>query len=85
MPIERQDACGRKETASRRGQKFVQLKLLMSGLASEGFQVVVARDAVQAVAMARKELPDLRAARTSVCQVGTATSSCSVCERCPPS
>jgi DNA-binding response OmpR family regulator len=37
----------------------VQLKLLMSGLASEGFQVVVARDAVQAVAMARKELPDL--------------------------
>lgn len=37
----------------------VQLKILTSGLAAEGFDVVVARDGVTAVAMVRKEQPNL--------------------------
>jgi DNA-binding response OmpR family regulator len=37
----------------------VQLKILTAGLAAEGFEVVVARDGVQAVGMVRKEQPAL--------------------------
>jgi DNA-binding response OmpR family regulator len=37
----------------------VQLRILTAGLAAEGFDVVVARDAVQAVGMVRKEQPAL--------------------------
>jgi DNA-binding response OmpR family regulator len=37
----------------------VQLKILTAGLAAEGFDVVVARDGVQAVGMVRKEQPNL--------------------------
>lgn len=37
----------------------VQLKILTAGLAAEGFDVVVARDGVQAVGMVRKEQPSL--------------------------
>jgi len=37
----------------------VQIKVLTGGLAAEGFDVVVARDGVQAVAMVRKEQPHL--------------------------
>lgn len=37
----------------------VQLKILTAGLAAEGFDVVVARDGVQAVGMVRKEQPAL--------------------------
>lgn len=37
----------------------VQIKVLSGGLTAEGFDVVVARDGVQAVALARKEQPHL--------------------------
>ena len=37
----------------------VQLKILTTGLSAEGFDVVVARDGVQAVGMVRKEQPNL--------------------------
>jgi DNA-binding response OmpR family regulator len=37
----------------------VQLKILTAGLSAEGFDVVVARDGVHAVAMVRKEQPNL--------------------------
>jgi DNA-binding response OmpR family regulator len=37
----------------------VQLRVLTGGLAAAGFEVAVARDGVQAVAMARKEGPHL--------------------------
>jgi DNA-binding response OmpR family regulator len=37
----------------------VQLKILTAGLSAEGFDVVVARDGVHAVAMVRKEQPSL--------------------------
>ncbi len=37
----------------------VQLKILTAGLSAEGFDVVVARDGVQAVGIVRKEQPGL--------------------------
>ena len=37
----------------------VQLRILTAGLSAEGFDVVIARDGVQAVGMVRKELPNL--------------------------
>ena len=37
----------------------VQLKVLTAGLSAQGFDVVIARDGVQAVGMVRRELPNL--------------------------